>query len=265
MYEVERLLKFYPAVTSDPEVLSINQPDSEGTELADRVPPPELMQYASKEATQYLRSGTRDAQTVMKLLQNGGYRAESGRRFLEFGCANARVLRHFQPWAEAGEGWGVDINSAPIHWCQQNLSPPFHFAVSTTAPHLFFEDRYFDFVFCMSVFTHIDDLMMSWLLELRRIIQSGGYLVATFHDEKTCEYIDSHPGRPLAKSVAKFPQFRVFRESEMQMISLGRDWHSQVFYKRAYLQRTLGRYFELVDIAEKTMGGHQSMYLLRKR
>lgn len=266
MYEIERLLKFYPALTEDGhEVLAIGPPPQEGEDFESRVPPAQLMQYSSKDPAQYLRSGKRDAETVMSVLKNGGYSAQEGNRFLEFGCANSRVLRHFLPWAQAGEGWGVDINSAPISWCRQNLSPPFHFAVSTTAPHLFFEDHYFDFVVCMSVFTHIDDLMMSWVMELRRVLQPGGYLVATFHDERTCEFIEKHPQRPLSKSVAKFPEYEEFRNSATQAVSLGRDWNSQVFYKRAYLEKTLSRLFKLIDIEEHTMGGHQSMYLLQKR
>ena len=49
-----------------------------------------------------------------------------------------------------------------------------NFATVTTAPHLPFADGYFDFAYCSSVFTHISDLADAWLLELRRIVRSGG-------------------------------------------------------------------------------------------
>ena len=84
---------------------------------------------------------------------------------------------------------GVDINAKHINWCQLNLGPPFFFATTTTAPHLPFEDGYFDLIYSGSVFTHISDLADAWLLELRRIVRKGGYLYITIHDKRTVEVL----------------------------------------------------------------------------
>ena len=128
----------------------------------------------------------RDARKIRRRLVKNGIPAQKGPgNILEFGCANARVLRWFADWAEHGEAWGVDIDSDLVLWCHQNLSPPFHFTVSTTQPSLFFEDRFFSLVFATSIFTHIDDLYLSRICELRRITKPGGFVFITIHDENT--------------------------------------------------------------------------------
>jgi ubiquinone/menaquinone biosynthesis C-methylase UbiE len=80
------------------------------------------------------------------------------------------MIRWLAGLAEEMEIWGVDINARHIVWCQENLIPPFNFATVTIEPHLPFKDEYFDLIYCGSVFTHIDDLAYTWLLELKRIM-----------------------------------------------------------------------------------------------
>ena len=118
------------------------------------------------------------------------------------------MIRHLEDFAESSEIWGLDINAEQIFWCKQHLDPPFHFATTTTIPHLPFEDGYFDFVYAGSVFTHIDDLADSWLLELRRVLSRDGRLYVTIHDNRTIEllntlYRDLRLSRALRASIYK--------------------------------------------------------------
>jgi len=84
------------------------------------------------------------------------------------------MIRWLARFAAECQIWGVDISARHIVSCQENLNPPFNFATVTTQPHLPFEDRYFDLIYCASVFTHIDDLADAWLLELKRVTHPGG-------------------------------------------------------------------------------------------
>jgi ubiquinone/menaquinone biosynthesis C-methylase UbiE len=101
------------------------------------------------------------------------------------------MLRHVPEFAPKAELWGVDISAQHVQWCVNNLTPPMHFATTTTIPHLPFEDRYFDLVFCGSVFTHIEDMQQSWLLELGRVLRPLGKLFMTIHDEHTVALLDT--------------------------------------------------------------------------
>ena len=86
------------------------------------------------------------------------------------------------------------------HHCgvPRNLTPEFHFITNTTEPHLPFEDKHFDLVYCGSVFTHIMDLPDAWFLELRRVVKRGGLLYITVNDKHSAEvifakYDQTHP------------------------------------------------------------------------
>ena len=113
------------------------------------------------------------------LVAQSNFPIQPGYRILDFGCGAGRMIRFFDDLAEECEIWGVDIVAEYIIWCQQHLSPPFRFATSTTFPHLPFEDRYFDFIYCASIFTHIADLADAWLLELRRVTRPNGRIYIT--------------------------------------------------------------------------------------
>ena len=95
------------------------------------------------------------------------------------------MLRWLEDVADKCEVWGTDISGEHILWCKQNMSPPFHFFITTTNPHLPFPDNYFDVIYAGSVFTHIDDLADTWMLELRRIMKPGGRAYITIHDNHT--------------------------------------------------------------------------------
>lgn len=150
------------------------------------IPPKHLLQkwfWALKDEEEWLLSGERIVQTMIAIIQKSGFSLSEGSRILEFGCAEGRLLRWLKNLTETCEIWGTDINAEDIAWCQNYLSPPFNFFTTTTLPHLPFEDRYFDFIYAGSVFTHIDDLAVPWLLELRRILKYQGLAYITIHDK----------------------------------------------------------------------------------
>jgi len=161
------------------------------------IPPPELMEYHEK-PKRHLITGKKDFKHLEEFLLEHGIEIKNLNKVLEFGCSNSRVLRHFDTIRTPEKVfWGCDINADSILWCIENLSPSFNFFVNTTVPHLPISDNYFSFVYCYSIFTHIDDLFFTWLLELKRVIQKSGYLFITIHDEKAIEKIIAEPNRML--------------------------------------------------------------------
>lgn len=143
------------------------------------IPPQELWEGAGYGRTtgEYLGIGQSHVSVMLDVLQAAGRSPRELARVMDFGCAAGRMLR-FYPYVEGhSELWGVDVSAKHISWCQRFLSPPFLFTTTTTAPHLPFEDNYFDLVYSGSVFTHITDLADTWLLELRRIVRRGGCIV----------------------------------------------------------------------------------------
>jgi SAM-dependent methyltransferase len=198
---------------------------------------------------------------MRNILAASGFSFQDGCRVLELGCAGGRMLRFFEDVARRGEVWGTDISGEHIFWCKQNLSPPFNFFITTTTPHLPFADAYFDLIYAGSVFTHIDDLADTWLLELRRLLKPGGRLYITIHDNHTIRVLSEEQKDPLSKTL--FCRKDYFENGDYEMFTIGRFMRSQVFYDTDYLARTLKPFFELESVTPQAYG-FQTGVLLRK-
>jgi len=228
------------------------------------IPPKHLMKYGQNEK-RYIASGKRDYESLIKTIENNGFTFNQ-KRILEFGCNNARVLRHFIDHTKDNEIWGCDIDSKPVTWCQESLSPPFNFFVNTTQPSLPFKENYFDLIYAYSIFTHIDDLFFTWILELKRLISDTGLIFITLHDENSVNFGIENPSRVIGKHIqnneAKFQQFL---KGELNFLAINRNHQSHVFVKREYITERLNSFgLQVVDMVGYTMGVHQTGYLLKK-
>jgi SAM-dependent methyltransferase len=154
--------------------------------------PPEDIRWGHS-IDDYLASGKSNVATMKRILESSGFSIKEGNRVLDFGCAAGRMIRWLDDAAKQCEIWGIDVSAEHILWCQQHLTPPFIFSTITTAPHVPFEDGYFDLIYAGSVFTHIADLADAWFLELKRITRPGGRLYITVHDQHTIDLIINRP------------------------------------------------------------------------
>jgi SAM-dependent methyltransferase len=233
----------------------------EAADLAARVPPAELQEGWGPD---YLGTGQRDVESMLRVLEQAGGPAASLRRVLDFGCSAGRMLRFF-PEPEQRECWGVDIKASHIAWCQENLSPPFLFATTTTFPHLPFEDDYFDLVYCGSVFTHIGDLPDATFLELRRVLRPGGFAHITICDEHTIEALHArYAERPFTESLRRLDAETGVLGEDYAFFSVGVDPWTLVFYDSSYLIEKWSRLMEFRSLTPEAMT-YQTALLFQKR
>lgn len=228
-----------------------------------RVPPEELWVGYGPDAQAYISGGRKDVTEMARIVEGSGIALMNNDRVLEFGCAAGRMLRHVHEFAPRAELWGVDISARHVQWCVDNLTPSMHFATTTMIPHLPFEDRYFDFVFCGSVFTHIEDIQQSWLLELGRVLRPLGRLFITVHDEHTVKHFDaSYCDHRTAQYMRQQPIY-ASNKNDFNMIVVGRGAGSQVFYNSHYLKAILPPSLRWVSHTPDAYG-YQSAVLLEK-
>jgi ubiquinone/menaquinone biosynthesis C-methylase UbiE len=223
------------------------------------IPPEELRTRG------YLASGRQHVAQMRKIVEASGCSFEKPGRILDFGCGAGRMIRHFRDVAGTCEIWGIDISAEHIYWCKQHLSPPFHFATTTKVPHLPFEDRSVRFIYCGSVFTHIDDLADAWLLELRRILAPGGRLYLTIHDEHTVALFES--GRyDTAEIVRYMKSAPIYQEAKQafEMFTIGRDNASQIFYDLEYFSKSLRPIFDILSVTREAYFYQTAILLTRK-
>ncbi len=218
--------------------------------------PPESLWYDYGSTTEeFLERGRADVETMRAILTESGRPLMPGEPVLELGCAAGRMTRWLADHARAGATvWGVDLSGPHIAWCRQHLSPPLRFALTTLQPHLPFEDRSFALAFAGSVFTHIDDLAETWLLELKRVLQPGGRLYITIHDRDTLNALAKTPDHWLWKTLTAHPDFEGFRNERFGMFTIGRGTDAQVFYDLNDLEARLKPDYRLKAVKPHAYG-----------
>jgi SAM-dependent methyltransferase len=181
----------------------------------------------------------------------GDWRFE-GKRVLDFGCGPGRTLRNFLDEAQDAEIWGVDVDKASIDQLRATLVPPLHAAQCGYEPPLQLESDSFDLAWAISVFTHLTDNSVAWLLELHRLLKPEGLLIATYMGRWTSEFVAREP----------WDEDRV----GMNVLRHNNPWTEGgpfVFISDWWMREHWGRAFDVLEIAPRVH--NQSWALLRKR
>ena len=175
-----------------------------------------------------------------------------GKRVLDFGCGAGRTLRHFLPEAERAELWGADVDAPSIEWLERALCPPLHARRSQVDPPLGLEHGSFDLIWALSVFTHLTDNSLPWLLELQRLLKPGGLLIATYMGRWSSEVLAGEP----------WDEDRV----GMNVLRHDNDWAlggPMVLMSDWWVRAHWGRAFEILAVEPRIQG--QSWALMRRR
>jgi SAM-dependent methyltransferase len=195
------------------------------------------------------------------------------RRYLDFGCASGRVLRHFLCQSSVQEIWGSDINHRHIRWLWEHFPERIKPVYNHCLPTLPIEDNYLDLVSAFSVFTHIDVFETAWLAELRRILRPGGLAYLTIHNEATWELLRGevdNPDNRLVQSLKKVdPEFlSKIREPLAEGRAIYRfmehgPYRANVFHSNSFIHQVWGRFFEVMEI-KPAFHVRQTVVVLRK-
>lgn len=243
-----------------------NKTEYEVCEQGLAIPPKDLWLGYGSVKEEYLSWGKLQVEKMLEIVEKTGFDFSAGKRILDLGCGAGRMIRWLKPLTDKCEIWGTDISSEHIYWANNYLKPPFNFATTTTLPHLPFEDRYFDFIYGGSVFTHIDDLADSWLLELRRVLNKDGLMYITLHDRNSIRLLDSHAiwkDSWLAKFMNGIPLYSENKD-DFGIIVGGRGPASQVFYDIDYFKNSVKSIFDVLSVNEEAYG-YQTAVVLRKK
>lgn len=185
-----------------------------------------------------------------------------GGSILDWGCASGRVIRGFVDQSQNLDIWGVDQDAACISWAKKNLSPPFRFVTCTCWPSLGFPDEKFDLVYGISVFTHLSDLVDSWLLELARILKPGGYLLVSIHDQSSIDFFEERSRLPFW-----MPQGTDLCEIRGQeRVVFGSGGWSKVFtvFRSDWFLKECEQFYSIVEVKPR-FERSQTGVLLRKK
>ncbi len=202
----------------------------------------------------FLDGGKRAEHSIRGALEKNGLAFERFQAVLDFGCGCGRVIRRWHSVPNV-QIHGTDYNPHLIEWCQQNL-PFAHFEVNGLQPPLNYPDATFDFIYALSVFTHLPEaLQQQWMVELGRVLKPGGCLLITLHGEYYLTQLtpDEYHRFQAGEWVVKYEE------------CAGTNMCA-AFCSEAYIYQHLARGFDVVMFVAQGAEGnpHQDLYLLRK-
>ena len=142
--------------------------------------PPDYLMYESFQINyeKYLVGGKEVAQWIVDNLKK--YNNSEKVSILDWGCGPGRVVRHMPNLlGTQSTVSGTDYNAKSIEWCKENLEN-IEFNLNTLEPSLPYPDGTFDFIYGISIFTHLSEEMhYKWTAELVRVLKKGGLLFVT--------------------------------------------------------------------------------------
>lgn len=226
-------------------------------------PPPALRYrvHRALDLDSYRNVGQAVADDIVRALEANGI-ALDGCRVLDLGSGPGRVACWLKQRYPSCDLHGSDIDPDAVAWAKDNLPQVADFHLNRMTPPLDFPDAGFDFVYCISLFTHLDRALQdAWLGELRRIVKPGGHVLATTHGlaaQATCS------PEERAAIEREGIHFRVDRRGMLKLDGLP-DFYQTTFHARRYVEQHWGDYFGSVAYLEGGIGGHQDLILMQRR
>ena len=151
--------------------------------------------------------------------------------------------------------FGTDIDEEAISWCQNHLSNLAKFSRNSEWPPSQFPSDFFDFVYSISIFTHLPQAMQfAWLDELSRITKPGGVLFLTTHGMELLPVKENNDAN---------------KSGFYYYIGGGTDglpeFYQTAYHSHEYIRDEWSKYFEIVSILSKHINLHQDLIVCRRR
>jgi SAM-dependent methyltransferase len=226
------------------------------------MPPPRLRYrvHGSLGREGFLEVGEQCAKDIKALLRQEGLDLYAFKSILDFGCGCARVLRYLRDRPATCSIHGTDIDRELIEWCQTQPSLG-KFDVNPHLPPTRYADGSFDFIYSISVFTHLnEEMQLAWLRELHRITEPGGFLLLSIHGPTSYTHLSSEHQESLR---TRGFTYLVGQTGVLKLDGLP-DFYQSAYHSEEYIRRVWGSLFKLKKHFVKGINAHQDAILLQK-
>jgi SAM-dependent methyltransferase len=215
--------------------------------------------HGSVDIASFCAVGQQCCEDLLSLLGSLGKSLGDFRAILDFGCGCGRTMRFVQQHARPDALYGADQDAEMIRWCQRHLAPA-TFVAGSPEPPLPFREGMFDFVYAISVFSHLDAALgLRWLEELYRVCAPGAIAILTVHGPSLAPAMGVTGAAAEQYADAGF----LFTQSGL-WDGFMPDFYQTAFHRRDYVEAAWTRQFEFVAYHERAMNGHQDAVVLRK-
>lgn len=181
-------------------------------------------------------------------------------RVLDHGAGCGRVMRPLQelcgqsPPRDRIEWHGCDIDGQAIEWSKTYLGSRGSFVVNAFMPPSPFSDGFFDFVYSISIFTHLPEAMQfAWLGEINRILKVGGVA-----------FISTHSFGPARNRKEEKLIARGFHHWGGKGAEGLPDFYQTSCHTREYIEREWPKYISVQSFVEKGVNNDQNLVMCRR-
>lgn len=205
----------------------------------------------------FFNHGRRMLNDIDGALASQGLALSRFERILDFGCGCGRFLIPLSLSMDPSRLYGCDIDEEAIGWFSGQYP---HIADLYTGPHnpkTKYADDSFDFLYSVSIFTHLpEDMQFAWLEELRRITRKNSWLVLTTHGAK---FTNEMP----PKYHQSFNERGFHYLGEAGLTPGLPTFYRGAYHLHHYIEREWSKYFRVAALIDKGLDGHQDIIVLQ--
>ena len=223
-------------------------------------PPPHLRKrvHGDEDLAGFGQIGKTVALNILGAIQQESIELAEGSRILDFGCGCGRVVVPLSALVDGVVFFGTDIDAEAIAWCRGHLVGIGAFSRNEAMPPLPFPNGHFDFVFSISIFTHLPEQMQFvWLEELQRVTQPGGHLLLSVHGPDLLAPAGGAACRQLESAGFYY------------WIGTGTEglpsFYRTSYHTESYIRSQWDRFFEIRSHVKKGINSHQDLVIARRR
>jgi len=207
----------------------------------------------------YLAVGERCAQDIRTLVESVGRNLSSFGSILDFGCGSGRVIRHFHDLPSSCQVHGTDIDAEAIRWCQNNLRFA-RFDTNGAMPPTKYPDGHFDFIYGISVFTHLnEEMQFAWLDELKRIAAPQALLLLSVHGHRDLPHWSEDDRALIAREGFLY---RVTESTAFRLHRAQPGYYQRAQHTRGYVEANWSRRFRILSYVEAGINNHQDAVIV---
>lgn len=208
--------------------------------------------------SQFFDHGKEMFEDIERILQSQGLSFTQFEKVLDFGCGCGRFLIPLYLASKPTKLYGTDIDQEAIDWLRTHYPVFADLSVNKPSPPTKYSNDLFDFVFSISIFTHLPEQMQhDWLAEMSRIIKPGCYGIFTVHGEK---FYSGIPENSRKEFFTKGFSYQISAATDGLP-----DFYRSSFHTHNYIMCEWSKYFEVLYIEKEGIGKNQDAVLVRKR
>ncbi len=187
---------------------------------------------------------------------------------LDFGCGCGRVSIPFVNRFSKPRLFACDVDASNIAYLPNDY---FHLVplVNLARPPLPFQNSFFDAVFAISVWTHLNEqLQFSWLSEMNRILKPNAYgflTIASYatlqkHRERGLRYTKTTTDEHLRNERFVF----IAQKQKEERNWPGTEDYGLTLHSPEYIYDEWNKYFDFVHVVPGGIAGGQDIVVVRK-